>query len=187
MADDEKKLEGRYNSSLTDIGISQAQETLCEFRELGYLFDAILTSPLSRALKTAEIINIGYGVPLISDDILMERDNGVLAGLVRAEADLKYPINHKITPLTKYPNQSGENLVVLHSRALAALDFILQRRPGQYLVVSHGNFLNALVRVILGVPIPLNNSGCFFSFRDNGFIEFEYHENDHKWIMRRLI
>ncbi len=186
LADDENKIEGRYDSPLTEIGIRQADEISMFLRDAQYKFDSIISSPLARAYATAQIINHHYNVPLVVTDLLMERDNGVLAGLERSEADQKFPKTVKQTPLSYFPNNSGENLVLLHSRALVALDFILKREPGHYLVVSHGNFLNALIRTILGIPIPTSQAGSFFRFKDNGFIEFEYYENENRWIMERM-
>lgn len=186
LADDENRFEGRYDTPLTDVGLLQAKETARKFKNSGYIFDAIITSPLLRALKTAEIINLEYQVPLIISDKLVERDNGILAGLERTKADFLYPLSEKNTPLIYFPNRSGENLVLLQARALTALNFILQHNVGNYLIVSHGNFLNALVRVILEIPNPINRSGCLFRFTDNGHMVFDYYEDDHRWIMQRL-
>lgn len=186
LADDEEKIEGRYDSPLTEIGIAQAQKTALHFIESGYKFDSIITSTLIRASRTAEIINNSFKIPLVKSELFIERDNGVLAGLGRKEADIKYPMKGFKTPFSYFPNLSGENLITLQGRALLALDFILKNNPGQYLIVSHGGFLNAIIRTILGISSPINNSGCIFQFQDNGYIEIDYYENDYKWVIKKL-
>ncbi|MDD2715027.1 MAG: histidine phosphatase family protein [Candidatus Wallbacteria bacterium] len=49
-------------------------------------FEAIYTSPLKRAFKTAEIITEKTGLSVISDMRLKERNVGKMAGLTREEA-----------------------------------------------------------------------------------------------------
>jgi len=187
LADDEEKFEGRYDSPLTDVGINQAKNIKIIFAELKYDFDAIITSTLKRAMQTAEIINEEYKVPIIKSDLLIERDNGVLAGLKRKDADLIYPIPINITPFSLFPNKSGESLVLLQSRALLAIEFIIRKSPGRYLIVSHGNFLNAMIRVILEISNPNNDSGCIFQFKDNSYLEIDYYEDKHKWIIKKFV
>jgi len=187
LADDEEKIEGRYDSPLTDVGIDQAKSTKIVFSELKYEFDAIITSTLKRAMQTAEVINEKYKVPIIKCDLLIERDNGVLAGLKRKDADLKYPIPIDITPFSLFPDRSGESLILLQSRAMLAIEFIIRNSPGRYLIVSHGNFLNAMIRVILGISNPNNESGCIFNFEDNSYIEMDYFEEKNKWIIKRFV
>ena len=49
-------LQGRSNLPLNDTGIRQAEEAGRKFREHGIVFDRIYSSPLIRAVQTAEII-----------------------------------------------------------------------------------------------------------------------------------
>ncbi len=184
LADDEKKHEGRYDSPLTAVGIEQAKATLQEFLKQDFKFDAIFTSTLIRAQKTAEIMNEGFNVPIIKSELFMEKDNGVLAGMTREEAALKYPKASFVTPFSYLADGSGENLVLLQARALQSIDFVLKHQPGRYLIVSHGGFINALLRAILGIQPPINNSGVIFQFRDNGYVELDYFTNEHLWIVR---
>ena len=186
LADDEEKHEGRYDSPLTSIGIDQAKITLQELKKMNFSFNAIITSTLMRAQTTAEIINEEFNVPIIKSELFMERDNGKLAGLMRKDAESKFPKAPFLTPFSYFPDMSGENLVLLHARALRALDFVFKNQPGHYLIVSHGGFLNALIRVILGIQAPINDSGVVFQFRDNGYMEIDYFEENHKWVIRSL-
>ena len=49
----------------------------------------------------------------------------------------------------------------------------MQSKDGAYLIVAHGGILNAAMRMILGIPLPVNWSGSSFAFRDLGFIELQ--------------
>jgi len=186
LADDEAKCEGRYDSQLTQIGENQARETKAKFSKLGFKFTKIITSPLLRAFRTAEIINEEYEVMIEKEPLLMEIDNGIIAGLPKKELDSLYPLPSFISPYRYFPNNSGENVILVHSRAGAALNSIISRGPGNYLIVSHGGILNAIVRNILGIHYMVNGSGVVFKFEDNGFIQFYYDETKDLWIFVRM-
>jgi 2,3-bisphosphoglycerate-dependent phosphoglycerate mutase len=186
LADDENKIEGRYDSPLTETGSAQAKATITRLQALHYNFSAIFCSTLQRSRRTAEILNEYYQIPIISSNLLDECDNGVLAGLERQTADQRYPLVGEKTPLAYFPDDSGENGLLLQARALQALDLLCKQTEGEYLVVAHGGILNALVRVIMNIPLPTLGSTTVFQFTDNGFMELDLHKNNYRWIVRRL-
>ena len=49
-------LQGSMDEPLSEIGRRQAREAAAEFRERGIFFDRVISSPLDRAIETAEII-----------------------------------------------------------------------------------------------------------------------------------
>ena len=51
------RMQGSTDIPLNEVGLKQAQEVAGALLEKGLQFNKILSSPLSRALKTAEIIN----------------------------------------------------------------------------------------------------------------------------------
>jgi len=77
-----KHIQGRRDIPLNECGMSQA--SLCgEFlKRNGYTFDVIYSSPLSRAVKTAEIINevCNTGLDIIKSEGFIERSFGVKEG-----------------------------------------------------------------------------------------------------------
>ncbi len=77
------RLQGRNDLPLNETGAAQARAAGRQFRERGILFDEIWTSPLRRAVETAEIIReeLGIDVPVYTDDRLMEIDYGPYDGL----------------------------------------------------------------------------------------------------------
>ena len=63
-ADDEKVLEGRYDSPLTEMGRAQALARAVEWKGKNITFDLIITSSLQRAFETATIIGEVLGIPV---------------------------------------------------------------------------------------------------------------------------
>lgn len=185
-ADDERKHEGRYDSPLTEVGKEQAKRRALIWLENSLKFDRIITSPLMRARKTAEIIAVVLGCEVENDDDWMEMNNGVLAGLTYEEANKKYPEPNFITPYERKGYGTGESSWLLHSRAIVALEKIIQRQEGRYLVVAHGGILNATVRMIVGSQPPINGRGLFFSFYDTGYLHTQYNARDHIWVIKEF-
>jgi ribonuclease H / adenosylcobalamin/alpha-ribazole phosphatase len=72
---------GRLDVPLTDAGRDQAQRTAQQLSGAG--IDAVVTSPLARALETAQAIADAAGVALTVDERLTEVDYGPLEGLDR--------------------------------------------------------------------------------------------------------
>ena len=77
-------LQGRSNHPLNETGIRQAQQTKQQLQNKGIAFDHVYTSPLIRAVQTAE--QIAPGVSPIIDERLTEMDYGPYEGM-----DLKNP------------------------------------------------------------------------------------------------
>ena len=77
-------LQGRSDISLNDTGRQQAVEAKLKFDARGIRFNKVFTSPLIRAVQTAEII--AEGVPQTVDGRLIEMDYGPYEGM-----DLRFP------------------------------------------------------------------------------------------------
>lgn len=185
LADDEGKFEGRYDSPLTDVGRAQAQARGSGWLRSGLLFDLAIASPLLRSQETARIVTQALQIPLELDPGWMEVDNGQLAGLTFAEGHQRFP-----TPAFRSPFDqiaaSGETEYRLHCRAALALERVINRGPGRYLVVAHGGILNATLRIIAGAPVPVNYTGIWFHFSDTGYARFTYNPANHRWTMKEF-
>jgi len=70
--------QGQSESSLTENGIAQAKETAEKLKEIK--FDAIFSSDLSRAYRTAEIIKLDRNVVIQTSKFLRERAHGSFEG-----------------------------------------------------------------------------------------------------------
>lgn len=71
-------LQGRSDHPLNEKGIRQAREAGLRLSELGVRFDRVFTSPLRRAVQTAELA--APGVSLVRDQRLIEMDYGPYEG-----------------------------------------------------------------------------------------------------------
>lgn len=66
---------GRSDESLTKKGIFQAKALRKKLEKINY--DVIITSPVNRAVETANIVNY-KNIPIIKDERITERDSGDL-------------------------------------------------------------------------------------------------------------
>ena len=98
LADDERKIEGRYDSPLTEIGRRQAEGLADRWAIEGRQFNLIVASTLRRAHETACIVGKRLDVTVETDPVWMELDNGPLAGMPRELAVRRYPLADFINP-----------------------------------------------------------------------------------------
>lgn len=74
----QKKIQGHLDIPLNATGIAQAEKARDELEKIQ--FDVIYSSPLSRAKKTAEIINEKQNAMIVFDDRLKEKHCGKVEG-----------------------------------------------------------------------------------------------------------
>jgi broad specificity phosphatase PhoE len=181
----EERFQGRSDYPLTEAGRAQARALAERWSKEGMRFDLAVTSPLVRARETAEIVAGVLDLPLKSDPIWMERDNGALSGLTRDEAGELYPQPDFMTPYDSF-GESGEGDWELFLRAGTAVQRLLRRPAGKYLIVSHGGLLNKVMYAILGIPVQANFNGPSFRFGNTGFAMFNYVSSRHQWRFLRF-
>src|SRR5690349_7599240 len=80
---------GQLDSALTLRGVQQAEALAQRLSELR--IDALYSSDLGRAMRTAEIISLECGVPVVADPALRERHMGIFQGLTTDESRKRYP------------------------------------------------------------------------------------------------
>ena len=185
-ADDENVHEGRYDSPLTEVGRAQVVRRAELWLAEGVSFDAIIASTLQRAQETARIIGQGLSAPVETDPDWMEFNNGPLAGLTFEEANRLYPMP-AFRNLYEPFHGSGESEWEFHSRAARAVQSVVRRGNGRYLVVAHGGVLNMALRGIVGTPPVVMGQGIWFAFEDTGFARLSYYPGKHVWVLRELV
>ncbi|MEO6761783.1 MAG: histidine phosphatase family protein [Candidatus Saccharimonadales bacterium] len=119
------------DSPLTRQGESEAAELARSFGKLQ--IDLIVSSPLERAFKTAEIVaeQIGYKKDILVEPLFIERDFGSATNRPRAEA---------FTMLDNGLAEGAESVSEFGSRADKALEWLNKRPEKTILVVSHAGF-----------------------------------------------
>jgi broad specificity phosphatase PhoE len=136
---------------------------------------------LVRAKETAEIIASALNVKVEVDSIWMERDIGEIEGLT-AEELRQRPQPPYVTPYDSIGGD-GEGDWQLFLRAGRALHELLRRRPGSYLIVSHGGMLNQLMHAIVGIAHHADPSGVRFHFENTSFARVIYFPQRHCWTI----
>jgi broad specificity phosphatase PhoE len=111
-------------------------------------WDLILTSPLTRAKQTAEIIveTLGFDA-VIEEDLLIERSFGEAEGLSYEQWREKY------SSLDEVPG--GESRSMLLSRSQLLLDTISNQYKGKrVLAISHGALIRTLIAIASNHELP---------------------------------
>ena len=148
----ERRYAGRTDAPLTDAGIQQAVAAAKRLAAAG--IDAIVASPLRRAMRTAEEVSAVTGVPVTADDGFRETDFGAWEGLTFAEVRKRWP--SELTAWLSDPSiapPGGESFAQVSDRVTAALHRVLAARAGQtVLIVSHVTPIKTLVAAALLAP-----------------------------------
>lgn len=135
------RMQGSSDIPLNDVGRQQARDAVAV---LGAgTWDAIVSSPLSRARETAEIIAAGLGIELgRSYDELIERDYSQAEGMTDEEWE------------KLWPNKVGGGIEALDSvvaRGRAAIEKIAADLPGRNVaVVCHGTIIRYTLSALAG-------------------------------------
>ncbi|GAB3945855.1 alpha-ribazole phosphatase [Kribbella albertanoniae] len=142
--------QGRLDSPLSPLGVSQAQRN-AELLRAEHI-DAIHSSPLGRAQRTAHIIGatLGLAVQVLPD--LAELDHGDWSGLTSTEIDAGWPGEREARALSKYTYRfpGGESYADADVRIAQVLASIEVRRA---LIVSHEMVGRLLVRRLAGLDV----------------------------------
>lgn len=135
-------LNGRRDEALTALGEEQARRLAKQIKSSGLNFSAVYTSPLQRARNTAIAICSEIGGTATVDELLIERDFGIMTGRQQAEID-KYcaPDVFKTETINYFLSPEGaETFPELIERAKKLLKNIdAQKSDGNILLVTHGD------------------------------------------------
>ena len=129
---------GRSNESLTKKGVIQAKALRKKLEKINY--DVIITSPVNRAVETANIVNY-KNIPLIKDERITERDSGDL--LLK---DRNLVNKTELNSMEKLRTDDGaETLLSLINRANDFIEEIRKKYENKtVLIVTHNSISRAL-------------------------------------------
>lgn len=137
------KVQGVTDIELNDTGIKQAEET--REKLLNYNIDYIITSPLKRAKKTAEIIGKDRNIPILVDEGLKERAYGEIEGKTQKEFDINEVWSYKPNKQFKDMESVGQ----LFDRINIFLDNLKQNYPDKtVLIVTHGGICVPIISIL---------------------------------------
>lgn len=158
-------IEDRYGGSadfdLTEKGKSQVLESTKRISSLDEKLEVILTSPLKRALQSAEIISGELGIEVEVFEYLKERNlNGILTGLTRSEAKYKYPEQVEAHNRWEYVDGS-ERTEDFNTRVKNAIKYLLNMKYNSLVAVTHGLFLKTFFKETMNLGVKKVGDGGF--------------------------
>ncbi|MBI5664499.1 MAG: alpha-ribazole phosphatase [Nitrospirae bacterium] len=118
--------------------------------------DAVYSSDLSRAIKSAEIIAGPHGLKPVIVEALKERSFGVWEGMSFDEIKEKWPdaFNAWAANPLKFSPMDGESTIEVRDRVIKAFEEIINKHNGQTIaIVSHGGVIRVLLSELLGMPL----------------------------------
>ena len=160
----EKRVQGWLDIPLNNNGIAQAYELAKKLSDIK--FDCIYSSPLSRALKTAEIVCEKTPTKIILEDGLKERNLGAFSGkIVRmSDASPDTPIDTSTdivyVPLALLMSDdfvpgNGESYNMMAKRVRDTMIKIVTNTDAQTIgIATHGGFIKSLVKQFTDFTYP---------------------------------
>ena len=150
----EHRVQGQLDVPLNAVGEAQA---LAAARALAQeRFDAVYSSDLERARKTAEPAASALGREVLLDRDLRERHYGVFERLTYAEVKTRYPEDYARFEAREpgFNFRTGESLKSFYDRSIAVVERIAGgHRDQSILVFTHGGVLDMFYRHVTGLGI----------------------------------
>jgi broad specificity phosphatase PhoE len=183
-----ERFRGRADLALTGEGRRQAEATAQRIHK-SWTPTAVYTSPLSRARATAEAIGKAANLSPSSVDGLLDIDYGAWQGLTPDQVRAQWPelldTWYRAPDWAAFPG--GETLQEVLTRAVSALRQVIQRHPGDTVVlVGHDSVNRVILLHTLQLPLSrywrLGQSPCAINeldFCQNGFVVQTINETRH--------
>ncbi len=150
----EERFRGQIDVPLNATGERQAEALAA--RLVAFPVAAIYTAPLQRARRTAEICAARLGLTPQVLPGLLDANYGEWQGLSPSEIAARYPDQYRqwLSAPGEVTFPGGERFADMQARALAALQAVVARHPGETAVlVAHMAVNKALLSGILGVGL----------------------------------
>lgn len=142
-----RRIQGSTDIPLNETGRNQAR-IVAEKLAANGPWHVVYSSPLSRAVETAQIIAEYLSLPEpFEESRVVERSFGEVEGLTDVERSASYPVG-SVVP-------HAESREALRARGVAAINAIADAHPGQrVIVVAHGGVLGQVLRSITDETLP---------------------------------
>jgi probable phosphoglycerate mutase len=139
-------LQGQTDIPLNDKGLKQAAALAERLAAEEKVWDAVLSSDLSRARTTAEVIANRLQIPLMEADVrLRERFFGQLEGTTLEQREEKWGKDWRSLDL------GAESDGDMRARGMSVIQALADSAAGSnILIVSHGSFIAQLLQAMCG-------------------------------------
>ncbi len=147
-----RKWQGRIDLPIDEVGRWQAQRLALRFASAQV--DAIYSSPLKRAVQTAEEIAKVHGMEVEVLEDLIESDLSLWEGLPADEVKVKFKREYE--EWAKNPDveiEGIENFRSVYERTRRALEYIHSRGGEDVVVVTHAIVIRAAVCHVMKMPL----------------------------------
>ena len=185
LSNKEKRIQGISDVELSAVGIEQANLLALSLKD--HPIEAIHTSPLKRAMQTAEIINEFHRKKLHIHQDLMEMDYGDFEGVSfkKIIADKKDFIEKWMADPASVKMPNGESLTQLQERAWRALKRIINKEENA-LVVTHNFTIATIICRIKNINLKEfhgslvgNASKTIVNFQKDGIFIETFNDRSH--------
>jgi broad specificity phosphatase PhoE len=179
----------RLDPALTDEGLAMAASFCEAYRHVKW--QAIYSSPLSRAVTTATPLANAVGLPVQPRDGFAEIDYGEWDGLSAPEVSARFKIAYErwTADPAWNPPTGGETAVALAQRVTRELEAIEREHHegGNVLIVAHKATIRVAICALLGVDVgrfryrfdcPVG-SVTIIEFREHGPFAFAIADRSH--------
>lgn len=151
---EQRVFQGHMDGDISENGIKQLDCLAERFKTMS--FDALCSSPLTRAYKTAQAVNRYHNLPITTMDELMEINAGHWEGQKFADLPTLFPEENRLW--NEDPGAfcviGGESMRHVYDRMWRAVETIVRAHPDQTVaVVSHGCAIRNLLCRASGLPL----------------------------------
>lgn len=168
--------QGKTNGDITEKGAQQLDCLAQRCRSIP--FDVIYSSPLKRALKTAEAANRFHNAEIITDPAFAEIDGGEMEGHRWKELPTLFPSAYPAweKDFANFKTEQGESMQqVYHRISQGAMRVAAENKGKTILITSHGCAIRNLCCFLRGLPLSQidtcpwvdNTSITCYSFDEN--------------------
>ena len=134
--------QGRSQNRLSDFGKSQVKEQAIKYKDIK--IDYIFSSPLMRAMQTANIMNTYYKAKIVRDNRITEVNQGIFTGQKKENFtdEQKFAMN-------QLKKGSGvETYEEIYKRTIDFINYLRQNyKDKNILVVTHGMIASYIEKI----------------------------------------
>lgn len=168
--------QGSIDEDITEKGRLQLDKLAERCKEL--TFDVIYSSPLIRAVKTAQAVNKYHNLEIITDPAFTEINGGEYEGVKWEELPVLFPDTYSKwkNDFANFSTKQGESMTEVYSRVKVGVMRVVRKNAGKtVLIVSHGCAIRNICCFLRGLSLEeigdcewVDNTGIScFSFDDD--------------------